>query len=352
MLGPDSFYTPTPLANKLASYITENSIKTAIDFCIGDGDLLKSVRSRFGDITFYGTDISRLAIEKLEIENSNWILDVCDFRDDDAIKQIPFLNNASFDLIVLNPPFTCKGSIVERIEFEGTVFKVSTAMMFLMKAIRFLSSTGGLYAILPISCVYSQKDRKAWDFLQANYNACVLEEPERYNFGEKCAPNIVLVYLGHQIKSSNQGTIGKVFRNSNIVGIVRGCVRMQKLEYSDSPNSLPLIHTTNIQQGELVNLKRILPGTSLLVNGNGVVIPRVCNPNRNKIAVLDGKSTYLLSDCVIVLRTKTKKEANLLRKSILNNWSSFVSIYKGTGAKYTTLERVQGLFGLSKVTVR
>ena len=50
MAGPDSFYTPQHLAKRLASFITERNIKTAIDFCIGNGDLLKAVQNRFDNI--------------------------------------------------------------------------------------------------------------------------------------------------------------------------------------------------------------------------------------------------------------------------------------------------------------
>ena len=150
MIGTDSYYTPMPLADKLISYVLNENIKTVIDFCVGDGDLLKAVRIRFKDVKFFGTDISQDAISKLANENVGWTLGVCDFRNDDSVKNLLFLKSASFDLIVLNPPFTCKGANVELVEFNGIKYKVSTAMMFVMKAVKYLSSIGSMYAILPI----------------------------------------------------------------------------------------------------------------------------------------------------------------------------------------------------------
>lgn len=122
---------------------------------------------------------------------------------------------------------------------------------------------------------------------------------------------------------------------------------MQNLKYSKSPKAMPLIHTTNLQKGGLVNLKRIMTGQNTLVSGSGVVIPRVCNPTPNKVALLDEETVYVLSDCTIVLQTQTRIDAEKLRDSIIEHWYDFVTVYKGTGAQYTTLERLKTLFGIS-----
>lgn len=130
-----------------------------------------------------------------------------------------------------------------------------------------------------------------------------------------------------------------------VTEIVRGCTRMQNPAYSKKKAAVPLIHTTNIQKGKLVDLKKIIPGNQRTVDGYGVVIPRVCNPSQDKIALLDGKHTYALSDCVMVLRTTSQKDAEQARNHILTNWLDFITIYKGTGAQYVTLERMRRLFG-------
>jgi len=346
MIGPDSYYTPIPIAEKLVNYITENKINNVIDFCVGDGVLLKTVIKKFSNVKLYGTDISSDVITMIKKEHPNWSLGVCDFRDDKSIAKIHFLRKTKFDIIMFNPPFTCKGSVIERIKIGEKEFKVSTAMMFILKSLKFLSSTGGIYAILPISCVYSQKDRDAWSFLQSKYNACILEESIRVCFDKKCSPNIVLVYIGNNKRTSYITNQNADFTKLSVENVSRGHIRMQNLTYSTSIKALPLIHTTNIQKGELVNMKRIIPYSQQNVGGFGVVIPRVCNPNPNKVALLDGHHKYLLSDCVIVLNTPTMESAIKVKDYIIKNWTSFESIYKGTGAQYTTIERVKMLFGL------
>ena len=346
MSGIDSYYTPPSLADKLVSFITSVNISRAVDFCVGDGDLLKAVAKRYIDVELYGTDISNKALAKLANEYPHWHLGECNFREDDSVDKVHFLKEGLFDLIVLNPPFTCKGSVVENIIFDKIEFHVSTAMLFLMRAMKYLTPDGGLYAILPISCVYSVKDRNAWTYLKEHYNACILEEPNRVNFTSKCAPNIVLVYVGNYIVEGleNQDTFD--FSFLPVVSVIRGRVRMQNIHHSNSTRAVPLIHTTNLQKGKLVNLKYFLLNQNSIVKGNGVLIPRVCNPNPNKIVVLDDEFMYAISDCVVFLQTATRADAEMIRDTIIVNWNDFVTVYRGTGAQYTTLERLKRIFGI------
>ncbi len=346
MKGPDSYYTPEFLAEKLVGYVSGKHIRSVADFCVGDGVLLRAMSNCYKDVKFYGTDISKWVIDELIRKQPTWSLDVCDFRNDDSIEKVEFLRNQLFDLVLLNPPFTCKGSIVETFIFEGVEFKMSTAMLFLVRALRFLSEQGGLYAILPISCIYSQKDRVIWGYLKEKHNACVLEEPDRVRFTNKCAPNVVLVYVGKYHIDGIQEKQELSFRELPVVNVVRGSVRMQNLVECDDKTAVRLIHTTNIQKGKLVNLIRIGRSQAMRVKNNGVVIPRVCNPNKYKVALLSGKYSYYLSDCVIALLTNEYTEAIAVRKYIVENWNVFSMIYKGTGAQYTTTERVKELLGL------
>jgi len=343
----DPFYTPTPLAVKLADYVDLDYVNKIADFCIGDGELIRAVRDKYPAALCYGVDICNDVIANLKEKHPDWKLAVCDFEDDESVNKIDFIEYMLFDLIMMNPPFTCKGSIVETIEFEGQVFKVSTAMKFVMRALEHLSMEGGLYAILPISCVYSEKDKKAWDYLRQRHYACVLEEPERVYFSKKCSPCIVLVYAGNRdIRRTHQNNMNP-FLDLPIVDVVRGAIRMQGLKVSKSKHAKRLIHTTNMQNGKLYKVNKILTSYNA-INGFGVVIPRVCNPNRSKIVVLNNQKEYVLSDCVALLKTRTMEEAIVVKESILEHWPAFEQLYKGTGARYTTVERLKTAFGVTE----
>lgn len=345
MQGIDAYYTPSALADKLVGFVKEEKVETIIDFCVGDGGLLKAAGRRFQKVNLYGTDISCEAIRNLSLKNTEFNLSVCDFRDDNSITDVGFLNDALFDLVLLNPPFTCKGSIIERIELDGVNFKVSTAMYFLIKSLRFLSATGGVYAIMPISSIYSEKDRRAWEYLKSHYNACVLEESIKVAFSRNCSPNIAFVFVGRSKRHGLKKTESFLFRQLPVTYVVRGQMRMGDIEVSSKRKAVRLIHTTNMQQGKLVKLRKILADKTL-ASGYGVVIPRVCNPNKGKICILDGLHSYVLSDCVMLLGTKSMQDAEIVRHQILSNWEEFKTIYKGTGAQYTTLSRVKKLLGI------
>ena len=172
MTGPDAFYTPDCYAVQLLSHVV-GTPRTAVDFCVGDGGLLKAAEHRFAGIDCFGVDISDEVLTALQMRQPTWHLAQCDFTDAEALARIPFLQGATFDLIVLNPPFTCRGSSIKRVMIGEEEYHMSTAMSFLVGALPYLSDTGAIYAILPISCVYSQKDRQCWQYLQENYHACV-----------------------------------------------------------------------------------------------------------------------------------------------------------------------------------
>ena len=343
----DPFYTPAPLATKLANCVVARDISNIADFCIGDGELIRAVREKYPHATCYGVDICKDVILKLRKKHSDWKLSVCDFENDNSVNKVPFLKDLLFDLIMMNPPFTCKGSIIEIVNFDGEVFKVSTAMKFVMRALGHLSANGGLYAILPISCVYSDKDKKAWNYLRQNYHACILDEPERVYFSKKCSPSIVLVYIGKIERHEDCRHHNNCFQNLPVNDIVRGAIRMQGLNISKSKKAKCLIHTTNMQNGKLVGVQRVNSSYNTIA-GYGVVVPRVCNPNKNKIVLLDNQKEYILSDCVVLLKTSTLEEAKEVKASILDNWSAFEQLYKGTGARYTTVERLKNAFGVNK----
>ena len=349
MPGPDAYYTPDGLATRLLSFVVGEP-RTAVDFCVGDGGLLKATEQKFEDITCFGIDISEEVIDRLATRQPSWRLAQCDFRDGEALAKIPFLQDSSFDLIVLNPPFTCRGSSIEKVMIGNEEYHVSTAMSFLVDSLPFLSERGTIYAILPVGCVYSQKDRKCWEYLKKEYNACVLSEVQKAYFNKKCTPNIVLVYLGRTAypQLAVQEEVMAESASIELQSISRGRLGVYEMkQVKAGKKRIPFIHTTNMRNGELVDVGYTKEGLKEAVKGNGVLIPRVCNPNKEKIVVYDGREV-ILSDCVVLLQTRTKKQAVQLKRYIIKNWEEFKKIYVGTGARYVTMERLRVYFNCPK----
>lgn len=345
MPGPDAYYTPAGLASRLLSFVIGNP-QSAIDFCVGDGGLLTAATERFPDIDCYGLDISDEVVDGLRQRQAQWNLGCCDFKDREALAIIPFLQGRRFDLIVLNPPFTCRGSSINKAFIGETEYHVSTAMSFLVGALPYLSETGAIYAILPITCVYSEKDQKCWQYLEENYHACVLTEVHKAYFKGKCTPNIVLVYLGRQPYPEEDARLDFSVGDFgfSLKGIKRGRLGVYEMKKVEAGNDrLPFIHTTNMRGGELVDVGYTRKGIKESVKGYGLLIPRVCNPNIEKLVVLD-REECILSDCVVLLQTRSRQQAERLRQYLIDHWTEFTKNYVGTGARYVTMERLRTYF--------
>ncbi len=346
----DSFYTPPALAYRLASSVVASHVHSIADFCIGSGELIKALLPRFPEATVYGVDISEAVITDLAENHNHWNLAVCDFLDDSSKDSVGFLREKRFDLIVMNPPFTCRGSTSFEIEVEGVRMRVSMAMQFLLKALEYMSTEGGLYAILPSSCIHSQKDHHAWSYLKENYNACILEELGRFNFSKNCSPNIVMVFVGKYKVTTPTFISSSPFHYSGIRRIVRGSVSMQGLLLNNSKNAIPLVHTTNMLGGRLVGLNSI--GAGKIVEGPALLIPRVGNPRPEKLVLLEDGKRVVLSDCVVALLTDSQDDSESLKTLICEHWKDFEHLYKGTGARYTTITKLNDAFGVNGKSYR
>jgi len=347
----DSFYTSNLLAEILISHIDKKKIDTVADFCVGGGELLRSAQAKWKGVKVFGTDISNEAILNLEKKHPDWNVECCDFLDEESKSNCKLLKDKTFELILLNPPFTCKGSTIHKVIFDGVNYNVSAAMFFLLNSIKYLTPNGIILAILPISTAYSQKDAKIWNVLKEKYNISILEERDKQYFKACYPPNIIIVSLNDfSIKKQaipKNGFDLKV----KIETIIRGQLSMNEIIEDPSSNNL-LIHSTNLRNNQIVNVIYKVKNNYPLVYGPGVVIHRVGSPKPTKVCTLKKNENYILSDCLIFIKTETLIDSKNLKKYILSNWSSFERLYKGTGAKYITLDRLFDFFNLQKVKTK
>ncbi len=341
----DSYYTPNDLAKELISLINKEEITSIVDFCVGEGRLLDAAQERWPTAQFFGTDICPKVIAKLKTKKEDWIVGKCDFLNIKSRSSSPVLNNRSFDLILSNPPFTCIGSSSRNILFEGKIFSVSNAMAFLVEAISYLSQDGIIYAILPEGLGYSEKDKEIREYLIEKYNFQIIGEKRKYTF-DNCAPNIILVSINNWNNDCKQNNLS-IDNSIDILSLKRGQIPMYKVIENTSSGFLDLIHTTNLQNGKITNLKYKVDISQSIINGPAVLIPRVGNPSLLKVCVIDENQQYAISDCIIAIETKTIEDAIDLQTLIISNWKTFSSLYKGTGARYITLSRLKKYLNIS-----
>lgn len=339
----DSFYTPKVLADKLVSFVKSENFLTVVDFCIGDGELLRSAVDRWPRIKCFGSDISEEAIEITQTQHQDWTLSVADFLDQNSRNHSKIFQNNQYDLILLNPPFSCKGGTVNEVEFDGKTYFASTAMKFLVTSIRYMKPHGAIYAIMPSSVAYSQKDRILWDLLESKYNICVLDEPKSKYF-RGCTPNVILVSVNDYSQRSIQRNFSRISLDFKGLTVFRGKLSMNQVEEKKSGDFL--VHSTNLNSNSVHNLKTKVVNNLSKISGPGILIPRVGKPLSSKICVINEKETYVLSDCVIAIKTVTPIDAQRLFNYMIDNWIVIEGMYTGTGAKYITIDRIKQFLNL------
>lgn len=340
----DSFYTPRILAERLVAFSKKRSLRTVADFCVGDGELLRAAKKKWSHIKCFGSDISEDAITATRKIHPDWHLTQLDFLDNEARAASPIIRSQPlFDLILMNPPFSCKGGTIHPVEFEGRKYKSSTAMRFLVTALGYLSKQGVMYAILPTSVAYSQKDNQLWCELERKYNLSILDEPQIQYF-KGCAPNVILVSINDLSQVSNFKSNTRISLDFENLMVFRGKFSMDSLKKTFGQHFL--VHTTNIKNNRLVDLEIKHDKSLSEITGPAILIPRVGKPKQSKICVIECHETYVISDCIIAIKTDSVKQANVLYRYFLDNWFLVESMYKGTGARYTTIEKVEGLLNL------
>ncbi len=341
-MSRDSYYTPKILAEKLISFSSEYSYKTVADFCVGDGDLLRAAVTKWPSIKCFGYDISREAIKEVKKQHSKWSLTRLDFLDVNARSKVKSLNK-KFDLLLLNPPFSCIGGTIHSVEFENEKYSASTAMCFLINSLQYLETNGRLYAILPKSIAYSQKDQKLWCILEKKYNLCILEEPGIKYFKD-CTPNVILVSINDYSQSQRQKNFERIPLEFENVEVFRGKLSMNTVEIHRGEDKL--VHSTNMINHKLRSLNIKVSKELSKVSGPALLIPRVGKPIASKICTIDENETYVLSDCVIAIKMINDQDVNRLFNYLMDNWHIVEQMYNGTGARYVTIEKLEKFLNL------
>lgn len=344
----DSFYTPPDLAKRLVQYVGRERIGTVADFCVGNGELLRALVEKKTNVKCFGIDISRKAISAVSKLHPNWKLSCCDFLNEQSRKLSKVLktNKHGFDLILLNPPFSCIGGSIHTVELDDQIFTSSTSMKFLAESIKFLSKKGKLYSIMPISSAYSQKDKMLWDYLKNNYHLSVRETPNGNHFKE-CSASVLFVSINDDHNSKVSTSFKKISLGTREFSLFRGNLSMHTVQNNESRGKY-VVHTTNLLNNKIANIKIKSQKWSSEIRGPAILIPRVGQPNRTKIVHIQKGESYIISDCIIAIKTKTNKEANDIKLILIRNWKSVEELYKGTGAKYLTIDRLSKFIGLKK----
>ncbi len=342
----DAHFTPENLVEKLIEFGNPNTrVRVVADFTVGRGDLLRVASNYWPKAEFIGTDLNQKCISYLKRSKPNWKVSKCDFLNSKSREKCKALSqiDKGVDLVLLNPPFSCKGGTRLIVRFEGSNIKCSRAMAFILNSLSFLNTKRGvLLAVLPEGALRSERDKIAWEVINSFWTTEILNENGNNAF-RGCSPKTYLV----KIKPKE----GRIRRKRELilyckrvrieVELIRGSISVCSKDDFRNGKIVPFVHSTELKEFKVDLKKRKIYCSDKSFIGPAVLIPRVGKPNSKKVSLHLSRSLISISDCIMALKCKNQATAKKLNDLIIKNWAIFENEYTGTGAPYITIVNLQ-----------
>lgn len=338
----DRYYTPENIAIKILEKADiSSSPKIFADSTCGSGRLLDAACTVFGGAECIGIDRDKSAISQLRIRRPAWHLAVANLLGSKELI-MRFSNSLPnpVDLLVLNPPFSHGNRKSTDVHYEGRKVKATVSMAHLLKSLDLFKPQHGAIAIVPESLLYSGTDEDARDILKEKYALNNIIDLKNCTFrGARVNTSAIQLH-----KTSPLPFEKKTPQSWNFVKavLVRGSlpVHLMNPKYPGTP----FLHSTDIRKLASGFSIDTLSTTSSYAKGQisgwSILIPRVGLPNRDLISVTHLDQTVQLSDCVIALVFECQNSAAIAKQRLISEWASFYELYKGTGARYITISRL------------
>ena len=341
MMDLDRYYTPDAEADRIAESLSPEAVRSCVDTACGSGNLLKACERVHPRVRCIGMDRDRRAITKLISERPKWLLGVGDLLRPETWDKTIARVRRSPEYVLINPPFSMGASKGRTVEFAGKSLRASVAMAHLLTTLERFDPIHGGRAIVPESLVYSELDAAARAAIQEEFKLRILNELHNTTFRGARA-NALVIAIERRSRSLNRETS----QCREAVGprgaeVIRGGLPV--FEAVTSRAGLPFVHSTDLAtlRGGATPSRKERAIARGVVTGHVVLIPRVGVPTRSSIAPLKLSRPVQLSDCVIAHKIASPRAARELARRIRRQWPSFVEIYRGTGARYTTVAKLQ-----------
>ena len=348
----DAHYTPQTIASELVATADDLRPTVIADLCAGRGDLLLQAERVWPQATFAAVDIEPSVVRHLKRLRPYWRVGRCDLLRTQSRNRSPILKSIRrrVSLLLLNPPFSCRGNTRFCVAVDDGRIHARSAMSFLLTSLGYLHETGTAIAILPYGVVHNQKDRDAWSYVTKRYTVTLLPNSTRQSF-PRTSVRVALVRLtpSHIPTSFQQPSIPVVAppRGWLRATMIRGCQPIHLLGPDSSGPTL--VHSTDIRGAEVHLNGRRGNGRTRSIGSPAVLLPRVGRLTTSKIAIIHPRAPIVLSDCVIALATQSIQDAKAIRKRLFDQFPFLLSQYVGTGAPFITIERLN--HALTKIGV-
>jgi hypothetical protein len=340
MFDLDRYYTPDDVADRLLDHVDAANLECCVDSACGDGSLLLAAKRAFRSVRCTGIDKDRAAIRRLRRRHPDWHLSVGDVLDPRIHTRSSTLGgDSACDLLALNPPFSLGRTKSVPIEFRGESLRSSVAMAHVLRSTDLFVPAHGAVAIVPESLLHSDVDEVARRHLRKAYDVRVVAELTNTTFGGARANAVIVRLTAASRHTRRTGVVAPVLRG---VTLVRGGLPV--FEARRSSAGLPFLHSTDIittvATGSAQHCQRVEPIERGRVAGVVILLPRVGVPSKAACIPVYLRSTVQLSDCVFALRFETMAAGLEFAKRLLTRWTGLIKLYRGTGARYVTKNRL------------
>ena len=340
----DQFYTPPGLARLLVDAARAQEPTMIADFAMGDGALLRAAQERWPGAKLFGSDIDPKAIAGVKGIDERLGSATHNFLGDEPEPEALSAVRGGCDVVVLNPPFTCRGNLRFPVRLGDRTHRASKALAFVAKALSYLSSKGEILAIVPASCLTSERDRELLVALRGQYGLEQIGEIARNAFSGR-AVSVVIIRLRRL--ANGRRAIAPLDQQKLVplrsfsAEVMRGSLPVQRA--TGMQGNVPYIHTCDLRSGALAASGRGVTGSTRGVQGEVLLLPRVGRPNSAKLVLANVPLSAALSDCVIAVRTTPAGHEGELHRLLKANWSRLASAYGGSCAPYLTLSDLDGV---------
>lgn len=342
MFELNQYYTPENVAINAIELGLSQEPSVCVDSTCGSGNLLSAAETVFNEINCIGIDKDRSIIKTLKRKNPYWTLSSADMLEPRSYKRtVAYSYSSDCDLLLLNPPFSHQNRKCILVEYMETTHKCSVAMAYILHSFNAFRPQHGAIVVVPESVLYSDIDKAARNELSNKYTLKVLKELHCTTFkGTRARATVIRLdpELSHNSKSANNMKRERV----TSVQIVRGGLPVYEME--EFPDGVPFVHTTSFPNLNYEIGKSSGYATELfsrgIIKGHFVLLPRVGLPRRSYLNPHFSSTNVQLSDCVIALSCSTKNGAATVANRLRECSDSLESLYRGTGARYVTVERL------------
>lgn len=336
----DQFYTPPALAAFLVGAARVRSPNHIADFAMGDGALLRAAETRWPRARLYGSDIDPTVSEaatglvsKISFSAHDFLAEAPEPSEMAALKK-------ACDLILLNPPFTCKGNKRHAVKVGDETAAGSKALAFVARALDYLKPGGEVLAIVPASCVTSQRDRALLGAMRKSFTVEQIGEINRNGF-DGCSVAVIVMRISYTKLARRQSRAlaspKLVMLKPYAVKIMRGTVPIHRTSIDVA--GVRVLHTVDLRS-KIDAPERWTQEPRRIVSGSAVLLPRVGRPDATKLVHMN-LPTVALSDCVIAIKSEPAGHEQEVLRLLRSNWAAIEQLYGGSCAPYITIEQLQ-----------